>query len=79
MCGCNGSNVAAELVQADATGTDETWYTVAYFNGDTETVQGLDTARVRLMNPTTRIASAQEAGPGGTYARASAPAIEAVA
>lgn len=75
MCGCGSSNVAAESVQADATGTDETWYRVAYFptfgsDTITEDVQGLDAARTRLMNPASRESEeAQTWGPGGTYAR----------
>jgi len=68
----SSSNVAEDSVVADPLGipAEETMYVVAYFNGVTEQVSGLDAARTRLMNPESRIAEAQDAPLGGTYARA---------
>lgn len=70
MCGCgvSTSNVAADSAIADPTGTDQTMYLVMFFNGETQTVQGLDAARTLLMTPSARATeTAQEADIGGTY------------
>lgn len=71
MCGCNGGvSVAEEGFVADSSGraSDDQVYVVAYFNGETEEVVGLDAARNLLINPAARSPEGQGAGLGGTYA-----------
>ena len=63
--------MAADSAVADPLGTDQTEYVVMFFNGETETTTGLDSARTLLMNPAARATeSARSADVGGTYRHA---------
>lgn len=70
MCCGAGGDVVPESVVADVAGRpgDDQVYVVAYFNGVTEEVVGLDEARNRLIRPSSRVPEAADAPLGGTYA-----------
>jgi hypothetical protein len=70
MCGCNqGASTVTSEVSAAVTPavTDETVYTVVYFNGVTEEAIGVDQVRRLLTNPDLRVEGA-DPRQGGTYA-----------
>lgn len=60
---------SAQSAASDTSGqpSDDTEYTVAYLNGVTEDVTGVDAARMRLIHPASRVEEAQDAPLGGTY------------
>lgn len=78
MCaGCSGNKRAATVAAgtpepatlATLAGEDTTEFTVAYFNGTTENVVGLEAVRQRVINPASRAAGTDENGlQGATYA-----------
>lgn len=76
MCtGCNGNKKAATVMAAGEVAiplpdpADTTVFTVAYFNGTTEEVTGLEAVRQRVIDPSSRAVGTDENGmQGATYA-----------
>lgn len=73
MCGCNsgnsgaGGSVADPVAQSAQRASDDQVYVVTYFNGVSEEAVGLDRVRMLLINPSARVAEAQDLMQGGTY------------
>lgn len=74
MCGpgCGGNKATVATSGAVGTvatvGEDTTVYNVAYFNGTTEEVVGIDAVRRRIIVPASRAPGTDEFGlQGGTY------------
>jgi hypothetical protein len=75
---CTGCNSTAKAATVSATGdtlappepsNDTTEFTVAYFNGTTEHVRGLEEVRRRVIDPSSRAPGTDENGlQGATYA-----------
>lgn len=59
--------MATDMADPAPRETDTAVYVVTYFNGVQEEAVGLDRVRQLLINPSQRVADAQDQMQGGTY------------
>jgi hypothetical protein len=71
MCCGSGESTPVSAVTADPEGapSDDQMYRVSYFDGTTEDVQGIDTVKRRLLDPSSRDGGDRGGVQGGSYAR----------